>query len=61
MSVTTTPTRMRSVTAPATPIITSGSKYVCGLGWNFASGVMSSVQTDSGCQPIRWLGHQIDS
>jgi hypothetical protein len=61
MSVTTTPTLIRSVAAPTTPIITSGSKYVCGLAWNFASGVTSSVQTDSGCQPIRWLGHQIVS
>ena len=61
MSVTTTPTLIFSVAAPTAPIITSGSNHVCGLSWNFASGVMSSVHTDSGCQPIRWLGHQIVS
>ncbi len=61
VSVTHTPTRIRSVAAPAAPIMTSGSKNRCGLGWNAASSVKSSFQTASGTQPMRCQGHQIVS
>ena len=61
VSVTFTPTRIRSVAAPAAPIIVSGSKWTCGLAWYFARPVMSSVHTESGIQPIRWHGHQTAS
>src|SRR6478735_11577140 len=61
VSVTHTPTLMRFVAAPAAPIISSGSKYWCGLAWTFASAVRSSVHTESGVHPIRWHGHQIAS
>src|SRR4051794_40305434 len=34
---------------------------MCGLDWIAAIGVKSSVQTESGCQPIRWHGNHIAS
>ena len=61
VSVTQTPTRIRSVAAPAAPIMISGSKKRCGFDWYFASSVMSSVHTASGTQPMRCQGHQIAS
>src|SRR3954469_14520162 len=61
LSVTQTPTLIVDVAAPAAPIIISGSKWTCGLSWYLASSVISSVQTESGIQPIRWHGHQIAS
>jgi hypothetical protein len=49
---------MRSVWVAAAAMHATGSKYMCGFDWKFASGVTSGVQIDSGCQPIRWSGHQ---
>ena len=34
---------------------------MCGLGCTAANGVMSGVQTESACQPMRWHGHQTAS